>query len=329
MLNRDYVIVDVPSGEEAMLEMRRGPFDLVISDLRLPGIDGLELMRRLRTANPKAEAILITGHPGPEVEAEVQRLKARAFFTKPLRTEELLEAVQAALGESIVVPEALVETSPMPSLSERLMTLRRDLGALSVYLADVDGKIVVRAGDTSRLDVESLRGLLASAFGACLKICAALGGRVPNNVQFFDGDDFDVYVVNVGQFFMLVIVFEGERGAAAMGPVIRYGRQCADDVLNTLAAIGVEQARRRLPATPPAEPAPPPAPEHAALTEGVIPLEPKALDEVAQRLKGQDVRGFWEAALAEAVAGEADANALSFEQAQKLGLVPKELQEKN
>ena len=60
-LGRGFVIVDVPSAEEAQLEFRRGPVDLLITDLRLPGISGLELIRRLHKASSEARMIVISG----------------------------------------------------------------------------------------------------------------------------------------------------------------------------------------------------------------------------------------------------------------------------
>jgi CheY-like chemotaxis protein len=60
-LGPDIQVVDVPSGEEAILVISRQPFDLLIADVRLPGISGLELKTRARMHNPNLKLILITG----------------------------------------------------------------------------------------------------------------------------------------------------------------------------------------------------------------------------------------------------------------------------
>src|SRR3990172_7401021 len=211
-LGRGYTIVDVPSGEEAVLEIGRGGIDLLIADVRLPGISGLDVAKRLRRANPKAPIVIISGQPSIPEEVEAQRLGAAGYFAKPLRLDEFMTAVLNALGEK--PPERPVEQAPSqprdaPSISARLSTLRRDLGANAVFLVDQEGKVVVRAG------------------------------FIPSNVQFFDGDDFDIYSANVGQYFTIVIIFDGDRGAGQMGPVMRYGRQCADDLLNSLVMMGM------------------------------------------------------------------------------------------
>ncbi len=51
LLDSNFEVVDMPSAEEAMVEAQRGGFDLVIADVRLPGINGLEMMRRLRRSS--------------------------------------------------------------------------------------------------------------------------------------------------------------------------------------------------------------------------------------------------------------------------------------
>jgi DNA-binding NtrC family response regulator len=53
-------VVDVPSAEEAMLVLR-GSFDLMVSDIRLPGISGLDLFRRIHKQHPKMKIMLMTG----------------------------------------------------------------------------------------------------------------------------------------------------------------------------------------------------------------------------------------------------------------------------
>ena len=59
-LHRSYVIADVPSGEEAMLEFQRITFDLMITEARLPGISGLELIKRVLLQSPGLPIILTT-----------------------------------------------------------------------------------------------------------------------------------------------------------------------------------------------------------------------------------------------------------------------------
>ncbi len=53
--SKDYIINDVSSAEEALLEISRGPLDLLVTDLRLPGMTGLELVERVLDINPQSQ----------------------------------------------------------------------------------------------------------------------------------------------------------------------------------------------------------------------------------------------------------------------------------
>jgi CheY-like chemotaxis protein len=340
-LGRGYVIVDAPSGEEALLEVGRGGIDLLITDFRLPGINGLEVIKRLHKTNPESKVIVISGISDPEAQSEAKRLGA-AFFAKPLSLDTFLASVQDALGEK---PEPPKPSTPAahtePGVADRISTLRRDLGASAVFLVDLDGKIVVRAGDVTGLDMNAVLTHLMTAFSASLKLCKLLGGYIPTNVQFFDGDEFDIYGANVGQYFGLVIIFEGDRGAGQMGPVMRYGRQCADDLLNLLVTMGVTtepaptptfapatgqatapQAASPIPVIPKTAPPPeaPPPPPAKPLSE----KELKALEEAAKKVDSKEAASFWDEAALDTEATDVRSDALSFEQAEKLGLIPKE-----
>jgi len=158
------------------------------------------------------------------------------------------------------------------------------------------------------------------------------------NMHFFDGDEYDLYVLNVGQAFMLLMLYTGDIGSRQMGQVSRYGRQCADDMLNALAEMPSPLEPTAIPPT--IELTSPELPEPIVLThspdlEPIIEPEPaqpaieiraEVLDAAAGQLAQADLDSFWDEALTQPATEGATGNALSFEQALKLGLVPKENQ---
>ena len=234
----DLDVVDVPSAEEAMLEVHRTEFDLVITDLHLPGMNGVELMSKVRAARPDANLIVVAGNMDAVNSAEIISAAPKAVFVKPLNPSEFIETVQQVLGRT---PGENEPPEVQPGVNERVSELRSDLGAAAVYLADDDGRIVVRAGDVSDLDVDGMLVHIEAAFNAGFRVSTMLGGYVPLNMLFFDGDEYDVYVVNVGKSFMLLMIFQGERAAQQMGSSLHYGRQAADDLLILLAQMGVAE----------------------------------------------------------------------------------------
>src|SRR5271157_4277058 len=88
----------VPSAEEALLEATHFPIDLLVTDIRLPGISGTELVRKMRSLHPALKVIMITGMTGTEFEQQSRDLKVDNFFRKPIKTNDFLNAVEALIG---------------------------------------------------------------------------------------------------------------------------------------------------------------------------------------------------------------------------------------
>ncbi len=83
-------------GDAAVAALRGGPYLAVITDLRLPGADGLAVLRAARAADPLLPVFLITGYAAVETAVAALKLGARDYFPKPLDMERVLEAVRAA-----------------------------------------------------------------------------------------------------------------------------------------------------------------------------------------------------------------------------------------
>jgi two-component system response regulator AtoC len=88
------------SGEEALSRMAIQSFDLVITDLRMPGIGGLALMEQVQSRYPHTRLILMTAYGDAEIEATAYRLGACHYITKPFTIEKLTAVVRKALAES-------------------------------------------------------------------------------------------------------------------------------------------------------------------------------------------------------------------------------------
>jgi CheY-like chemotaxis protein len=104
MLERaGYIVSSTGDGRSALEQYRSNPTSLVITDLIMPDIDGLEVIQELRRINPSVRVLAISG--GGRVEAEEYLSVARKFgavevLSKPFTGQELKKAVEAALGET-------------------------------------------------------------------------------------------------------------------------------------------------------------------------------------------------------------------------------------
>lgn len=93
----EYEVEMVCSGEKAMGKIVTEPFDLVVTDLCMPDVGGLEIIRHLHQISPQASAILITAYGGDKVEAEARHLGICGYLTKPFDMDDFARVVQAAL----------------------------------------------------------------------------------------------------------------------------------------------------------------------------------------------------------------------------------------
>ncbi len=84
------------SGDQALAALATAAFDCAIVDVRMPDMDGLELLRRMRRGWPQMAVILLTGHASVELGVKGMELGAFEYLLKPLDVDDLLDTVRRA-----------------------------------------------------------------------------------------------------------------------------------------------------------------------------------------------------------------------------------------
>jgi DNA-binding NtrC family response regulator len=87
-------------GDSALRAMEDRRFDLVLLDLRMPGEDGIAVLKRIKQRWPDSEVMVITGYPTIDTAKEAVRLGACDYLTKPVAPAELIEATTRAISQS-------------------------------------------------------------------------------------------------------------------------------------------------------------------------------------------------------------------------------------
>jgi len=108
------------SGEEALRKLSEDEFDILLADLVMPGIDGLELIRRTREQHADVATILITGYATVDTAVRALHEGVDDYITKPFNIEELRNAIQRALRERCAVHEQTQLLSKLQSANEHL-----------------------------------------------------------------------------------------------------------------------------------------------------------------------------------------------------------------
>ncbi len=93
---RDLKAHGVTTGEEALAFLEQQQADVVVLDIKLPGMDGLKVLKQIRKNFRKVEVIMLTGHGETESGMEGLSLGAFAYLVKPVKLEELIKHIQEA-----------------------------------------------------------------------------------------------------------------------------------------------------------------------------------------------------------------------------------------
>ena len=96
----DYEVDSAPDGRTAVDRMRIIDYDLLITDLRMPGVDGLSVIREARRLNAGIPIIIVTGHSSEASAIEAINLGVQGYLVKPFRVPRVLAAAAKALGET-------------------------------------------------------------------------------------------------------------------------------------------------------------------------------------------------------------------------------------
>jgi DNA-binding response OmpR family regulator len=96
-VNFGYDVVTASDGEEALLKFIPGKFDCIISDLFMPKIDGLELLKKIREQDGKVFFLMVTGYPSIDSAVNAMKEGAYDYVTKPFNMDELLARIRACI----------------------------------------------------------------------------------------------------------------------------------------------------------------------------------------------------------------------------------------
>jgi len=102
---RGLSVTSATRGAEALKLTDTEQFDLIILDLAMPGMDGLETLRRIRTKHPDTEVIMLTGHGSVKSGVEAIKLGAEDFLEKPVQMDELLQKIHQARNRRVLILE--------------------------------------------------------------------------------------------------------------------------------------------------------------------------------------------------------------------------------
>jgi len=132
-----YHIFEAENGRQALDKFRQIQAPIVLTDIKMPGMDGIELLKKIKHENPETEVIMITGHGDMELAIRSLKNDATDFITKPINVDALEIAVRRA-KEKIITREKLQEyTENLEKLIHEKTELQSHLTSLGLMIGSI------------------------------------------------------------------------------------------------------------------------------------------------------------------------------------------------
>ncbi len=163
-----YTVFTAVDGKEALNIFKEEQPNIVLTDIKMPGIDGVELLRRIKHENPETEVIMITGHGDMDLAVQSLKNDATDFITKPIN-DDILEISVRKAKEKILVREKLrAYTANLEALLREKSALQDRLSSLGLRISSIshgikglltglDGGIYLVDGALKKNDTDQIR----------------------------------------------------------------------------------------------------------------------------------------------------------------------------
>ncbi len=223
--------VGVATADEALLEVNHLQPDLVITDVRMPGLNGLDLARYIRQTYPDIKVIVVTGYSTRDIEKTALALSVTALLKKPFGLETLGDIVRRALNVS--AGNANTEAAALigEPLQRQLNILKRDTGALWVGLLTMGGQALAQ---TERVDeLSKFTGEVAfQSWPYLLSQIRVHGGP---NLLYVENQPYDVYLTSLDEQHSLALIYDRRWQTNRIGAVWLTTKQALPELARLLA----------------------------------------------------------------------------------------------
>ncbi|MBX3061986.1 MAG: hypothetical protein U0528_11990 [Anaerolineae bacterium] len=257
LMERHPRMIHTHTPEDALAELRASGADLLVTAQALQaGDDGLELALAAKRELAALTVAVIAEGDDPEIEGAAESTLF-TYLRRPFIPESFLRIVRLALdGPEAVAAEPAAAAKevliPVPEIDTTrlhppLFQLLRDVSAMAVVLANRHGKVITYEGAAGYVDRDLIAVAVSHSMQGLPRIMPIVGEQ-PRMLQFFDGDKRDLFVLALGLHYFVVLIFEGNEPAAALGKVRSFGFSAINAMLN-LMSLEVAYSTKMLPTT--------------------------------------------------------------------------------
>ena len=339
MLDSSMPVVVVPSAEEAILEATRHQLDLLVTDLYLPGISGVELVKRIRKFHPDVHVIVITGMTDGDLLQQVKELEVDALLHKPMSIPDFVEVARKMLQMERVsqveelhrittrTPEA--KKTDKSHLADVLSGLRRQLGASAALLIDDFGKVVANSGEITDEFFETawMSEVLSAALSGSV-LSGYLGKPKPEMVSVLKGKKINLVFTPVGRYVLLIIL-DAKGSNLRLALAFEEMLAAQSELLSILQGMGINVFSvvppPKIVENPDEDELLPLGEEKETVIKAGLEDFEKLFSSASTDMDSETLDSFWETPAEVENVGPINPDVLSFDEANQLGLTPDEV----
>ncbi len=175
---RGFGVLTAPNGSEGLARLRQHAVDVVLTDLRMPALDGMALLKIARTISPHVQVIILTAYGTVDRAVEALKAGASSFILKPFKAATLFNAIEAALERRTleVAPGARPAAAPLPGIVGDSKPLRA-IADLVARVAPTTAAVLIEgdSGTGKELVADAIHALSPRRDQRMIKVnCAAL-----------------------------------------------------------------------------------------------------------------------------------------------------------
>jgi len=217
-----YAVRTAPSGERAMQILETAQMDLIISDLKMSGMSGLQLLRMVKERHPSLPFVILTGFGDMDNVIEAMRSGVSDYLKKPFSVGEVLKVTERELKRPKRVLTTVTATAPdatekpqrvfifsapdMERIDSVLSELRAQTTAESVLLVEEAGYVISAKGMLSEADLPALATLIVAGRTTNSQLASLLGESTAFALHYLEGQRVSVYTSGLGVGLFLVVV---------------------------------------------------------------------------------------------------------------------------
>jgi signal transduction histidine kinase len=158
----DYHVLEAANGEEALQIFERGGVDAILTDVMMPKVDGLELLKRIKELEPTLVVIIMTGYADKELILKALKADADDFITKPLNLLQLKSAVDKALVKK-ALKEEIANLKNLDRFKTNFLSLishkfRTPITSISLFLQNLSAGVYDPSDETAREYIDLVHG---------------------------------------------------------------------------------------------------------------------------------------------------------------------------